>query len=43
MSPANVQRYREGEPRKGLLVEKEKSTCVEAYVCYGNAESSCRN
>ena len=31
----------EGKPLEGLLVEKEKSTCLEAYVCYGNVESSC--
>ena len=29
--------------RQGLLVEKEKSARVEAYVCYCNVESWCRN
>ena len=37
------QRNREGEPRKGLLVEKEKSARVEAHVCYCNVESWCWN
>ncbi len=39
MTSAKVREIVEGVLVKSMLVEKEKSTRLETYICYGDAES----